>query len=136
MKTCFVPACESTSGQRKFAPLRCVRPQFQWYQLAYATEIKSTQLNDTIDGLSQKIYRITLRNPKYAPNDTECTDEVRTLYTQCAQQHRTQCTLTDTTQLAHDTAHVYSLCRVSSDHRTQGRAGSNYITPAVIYIPG
>ena len=39
------------------AALRCVRPQFQWYQLAYATEI---QLHDSIEGLSQKIVSITL----------------------------------------------------------------------------
>ena len=37
------------------AALRCVRPQFQWYQLAYATEMKSIQLHDSIEGLSQKI---------------------------------------------------------------------------------
>ena len=30
------------------AALRCVWPQFQWYQLAYATEIKSIQLHDSI----------------------------------------------------------------------------------------
>ena len=35
--------------------LRCVRPQIQWYQLAYATEIKSIQSYDSIEGLSQKI---------------------------------------------------------------------------------
>ena len=29
------------------AVLRCVRPQFQWYRLAYATEIKSIQLHDS-----------------------------------------------------------------------------------------
>ena len=28
------------------AAMRCVRPQFQWYQLIYATEIKSIQLHD------------------------------------------------------------------------------------------
>ena len=28
------------------AALRCVRPQFQWYQLAYATEMKSIPLHD------------------------------------------------------------------------------------------
>ena len=37
------------------AALRCVWPQIQWYQLAYATEIKSIQLHDSIEGLSQKI---------------------------------------------------------------------------------
>ena len=43
------------------AALRCVRPQFQWYQLAYyATEMKSIQLHDSIKGLSQKIVSITL----------------------------------------------------------------------------
>ena len=42
------------------AALRCVRPQFQWYQLAYATEMKSIQLHDSIEGLSQKIVYITL----------------------------------------------------------------------------
>ena len=42
------------------AALRCVRPQFQWYQLAYATEMKSIQLHDSIEGLSQKIVSITL----------------------------------------------------------------------------
>ena len=36
------------------AALRCVRPQIQWYQLAYATEIKSIQLHGSIVGLSQK----------------------------------------------------------------------------------
>ena len=41
------------------AALRCVRPQFQWYQLAY-TEMKSIQLHDSIEGLSQKIVFITL----------------------------------------------------------------------------
>ena len=41
------------------AALRCVRPQFQWYQLAYATEMKSIQLHDSIEGLSQKIVFIT-----------------------------------------------------------------------------
>ena len=40
--------------------MRCVRPQFQWYQLAYATEMKSIQLHDSIEGLSQKIVSITL----------------------------------------------------------------------------
>ena len=42
------------------AALRCVRPQFQWYQLAYATEMKSIQLHDSIEGLSQKIVSIPL----------------------------------------------------------------------------
>ena len=42
------------------AALRCVRPQFQWYQLAYATEIKSIQLHDSIVRLSQKIVSFTL----------------------------------------------------------------------------
>ena len=42
------------------AALRCVRPQFQWYQLAYATEIKSIQLHDSIVRLSQKIVPFTL----------------------------------------------------------------------------
>ena len=42
------------------AVLRCVQPQFQWYQLAYATEMKSIQLHDSIEGLSQKIVSITL----------------------------------------------------------------------------
>ena len=42
------------------ASLRCVRPQFQWYQLAYATEIKSIQLHDSIVRLSQKIVSFTL----------------------------------------------------------------------------
>ena len=37
------------------AALRCVRPPIQWYQLAYATEIKSIQLHDFIVGLRQKI---------------------------------------------------------------------------------
>ena len=41
------------------AALRCVRPQFQWYQLANATKIKSIQLNDSIVGLSQKIVSFT-----------------------------------------------------------------------------
>ena len=41
------------------AALRCVRPQFQWYQLAYATEIKSIQLHDSIVRLSQKIVSFT-----------------------------------------------------------------------------
>ena len=41
------------------AALRCVRPQFQWYQLTYATEIKSMQLYDSIVGLSQKIVSST-----------------------------------------------------------------------------
>ena len=27
------------------AALRCVRPQFQWHQMAYATEMKSIQLH-------------------------------------------------------------------------------------------
>ena len=31
--------------------LRCVRPQFQWHQLAYATEIMSIQLHDSNEGL-------------------------------------------------------------------------------------
>ena len=42
----------STLGTRAarmmIAALRCVWPQFQWYQLAYATEIKSIQLHDSI----------------------------------------------------------------------------------------
>ena len=38
----------------------CVRPQFQWYQLAYATEMKSIQLHDSIEWFSQKIVSITL----------------------------------------------------------------------------
>ena len=42
------------------AALHCVRSQFQWYQLAYATEMKSIQLHDSIEGLSQKIVSITL----------------------------------------------------------------------------
>ena len=42
------------------AALRCVGPQFQWYQLAYATEIKSIQLHDFIVRLSQKIVSFTL----------------------------------------------------------------------------
>ena len=39
------------------AALRCVRrlrPHLQWHRLAYATEIKSIQLHDSIEGLSQK----------------------------------------------------------------------------------
>ena len=42
------------------AALRCVRPQIQWYKLAYATQIKSIQLHDSIEGLSQKIVSSTL----------------------------------------------------------------------------
>ena len=42
------------------AALRCVRPQIQWFQLAYATEKKSIQLHDSIEGLSQKIASYTL----------------------------------------------------------------------------
>ena len=42
------------------AALRCVRPQFQWYQLEYVTDMKSIQLHDSIEGLSQKIVSITL----------------------------------------------------------------------------
>ena len=41
------------------AALRCVRPQFQWCQLAYATEIKSIQLHDSIVRLSQKVVSFT-----------------------------------------------------------------------------
>ena len=41
------------------ASLRCVRTQFQWYQLAYALEIKSIELHDSIERLSQKIVSIT-----------------------------------------------------------------------------
>ena len=41
------------------AALRCVRPQFQWHQLTYATEIKSIQLHDSIVRLSQKIVSFT-----------------------------------------------------------------------------
>ena len=37
------------------AALRYVRPQFEWYQLAYATEIKSIQLHDSVEGFSQTI---------------------------------------------------------------------------------
>ena len=33
---------------------------FQWYPLAYATEMKTIQLHDSIKGLSQKIVSITL----------------------------------------------------------------------------
>ena len=53
------------------AALRCVRPQFQWYQLAYATEIKSylltysIQLHDSIEGLNQKIVSSTLQYITY-----------------------------------------------------------------------
>ena len=39
--------------------LGCVRPLFQWYQLAYATEIKSVQLHDSIVSLSQKRVSFT-----------------------------------------------------------------------------
>ena len=42
------------------AAWRCVRPHLLWYQLAYATEMKSIQLHDSIEGLSQKIVFITL----------------------------------------------------------------------------
>ena len=42
------------------AALRCVRPQFQWYQLAYTTEINSMQLHDSTEGFSQNIVSITL----------------------------------------------------------------------------
>ena len=42
------------------AALRYVRPQFQWDQLAYATEMKSIQLHDSVEELSQKIVSITL----------------------------------------------------------------------------
>ena len=41
------------------ATLRCVRPQFQWYQLAHVTEIKSIQLHDSIVGLRQQIVSST-----------------------------------------------------------------------------
>ena len=51
------------------AALRCVRPQFQWYQLAYATEMKSNQLHDSIEGLSQKIVSITLHYSVYTEVD-------------------------------------------------------------------
>ena len=41
----------STLGTRAvrmmIAALHCVWPQFQWYQLAYATEIKKNQLHDS-----------------------------------------------------------------------------------------
>ena len=36
-------------------------PQVQWYQLAYATEMKSIQLHDSIEGLSQKIVSFTIQ---------------------------------------------------------------------------
>ena len=42
------------------AALRCGRLQFQWYQLAYATEIKSIQLHDSIVRLSQNTVSFTL----------------------------------------------------------------------------
>ena len=44
------------------AVFRCVRPQFHWYQLAYATEIKSIQLHDCIRMVSpwDSIIYITL----------------------------------------------------------------------------
>ena len=42
------------------AALRCVQPQFQWYQLAYATEIKSIQMHDSIKRLIPKIVSIIL----------------------------------------------------------------------------
>ena len=54
------------------AALRCVRPQFQWCQqlLAYATEIKSSQLHASIVRLSQKIISFTLHSydAKYVMN--------------------------------------------------------------------
>ena len=53
-------ACKLIDGCSSNAALRCVRPQFQWYQLAYATEIKSIQLHDSIVRLSQKIVSFTL----------------------------------------------------------------------------
>ena len=47
------------------AALSCAWPQFQWYQLAYATEeIESIQLHDSLERLSQKIVSITLHIPK------------------------------------------------------------------------
>ena len=36
------------------AALRCVRPQFQWYQLAYAAETKSNHFPYPIEGLSER----------------------------------------------------------------------------------
>ena len=47
------------------AALCCVQPQFQLYQLAHATEIKSIQLHDSIVGLSQKIVSFTLLTLHY-----------------------------------------------------------------------
>ena len=41
------------------AALRCVRPQFQRYQLAYATEMKSIHLRNFIEGLSRYYTYIT-----------------------------------------------------------------------------
>ena len=48
---------KAVTGARKLimvAAERCVRPQFQWDQLAYATEIKSIQLHDSIIRFSQR----------------------------------------------------------------------------------
>ena len=60
------------------AALRCVRPQFQWYQLAYATEIKSIQLHDSIERLSQKIVSITLHTIHYMCSQKEGPTEFET----------------------------------------------------------
>ena len=48
--------------------LFCVRPQFYWYQLAYATERKSIQLHDSIEGLSQLLL---LLSPVLLPQRNE-----------------------------------------------------------------
>ena len=69
--------------------MRCVRPQFQWYQVTYATEIKSIQLNDSIVGLSLKdsilyIYaNKTLKNSQTLKTETTLThSNTRNFFTQ------------------------------------------------------
>ena len=61
------------------AALRCVRPQFQWYQLANATEIKSIQLHDSIVRLSQKIVSFTLHYITLQHNVTQPTKSLQVL---------------------------------------------------------
>ena len=62
-------ACKLNDG----CSLALCSAQFQWYQLAYETEMKSIQLNDFIVGLSQKIVSLTFTSSIY-DHQSSCRD--------------------------------------------------------------
>ena len=124
--------------------LRCVRPQFQWYQMAYTTEIKSIQLHDSIVGLSQKIvsssfaFTFTIRshcffNPRSKPLAT-LAESIQSIYV-AGSPIKLQSSIKSLgvnldSKMSFD-KHVYEVCRASYFHiRALRHIRSSLITDA------